>query len=160
MACGILVPRPGIKPAPSAVKAQGPNHWTAREIPVSSSRVSGTFGLPFPSSSLFFPPSPSPQVKARKHLSATPCHCHVGLRVSVWVGWLGCPGCWLSLPQLFLSPFIRPVHQFLPCLLIREALQGEVQLRGESVTFNTDDKSSRSLSSYCMHGTVLRTPYV
>ena len=28
MACGILVPQPGIEPAPSAVKARSPNHWT------------------------------------------------------------------------------------------------------------------------------------
>ena len=34
-ACGILVPQPGIEPMPSAVKAQSPNHWTAREFPVS-----------------------------------------------------------------------------------------------------------------------------
>ena len=32
-ACGILVPQPGIEPETSAVKAQSPNHWTAREIP-------------------------------------------------------------------------------------------------------------------------------
>ena len=32
-ACGILVPRPGIKPVPSAVEAQSPNHWTTREFP-------------------------------------------------------------------------------------------------------------------------------
>ena len=30
VACGILVPQPGIEPVPSAVKAQNPNHWTAR----------------------------------------------------------------------------------------------------------------------------------
>ena len=29
----ILVPRPGIEPMPAAVKAQSPNHWTAREYP-------------------------------------------------------------------------------------------------------------------------------
>ena len=33
-ACGILVPQPGMEPAPSAVKSRGPNHWTAREFPV------------------------------------------------------------------------------------------------------------------------------
>ena len=33
LACGILVPGPGIEPAPSAVKAQSPNHWTTREFP-------------------------------------------------------------------------------------------------------------------------------
>ena len=32
-ACGILVAQPGIEPAPSAVTAQIPNHWTAREFP-------------------------------------------------------------------------------------------------------------------------------
>ena len=31
-ACGILVPRPGIEPAPSAVKARSPDHWTTREF--------------------------------------------------------------------------------------------------------------------------------
>ena len=31
--CGILVPQPGIEPAPTAVKAPSPNHWTAREFP-------------------------------------------------------------------------------------------------------------------------------
>ena len=33
VACGILVPRPGIVPMPPAVEAQSPNHWTAREFP-------------------------------------------------------------------------------------------------------------------------------
>ena len=32
-ACGILIPQPGIKPMPSTVKAQSPNHWTARKFP-------------------------------------------------------------------------------------------------------------------------------
>ena len=32
-ACRILVPRPGIEPAPLAVKAWNPNYWTAREFP-------------------------------------------------------------------------------------------------------------------------------
>ena len=32
-ACGILVPRPGIKPAPLAVEARSLNHWTAGEVP-------------------------------------------------------------------------------------------------------------------------------
>ena len=31
--CGILVPGPGIEPAPPAVEARGLNHWTAREVP-------------------------------------------------------------------------------------------------------------------------------
>ena len=33
VACGILVPRPGIEPRPLAVKAPSPNHQTAREYP-------------------------------------------------------------------------------------------------------------------------------
>ena len=33
VAYGILVPQPGIKAGPSAVRAQNPNHWTARELP-------------------------------------------------------------------------------------------------------------------------------
>ena len=32
MACGALVPRPGIEPVPPAVEAQSPNHWTTREF--------------------------------------------------------------------------------------------------------------------------------
>ena len=32
MACGILVPRLGIEPRPSAMRLQRPNHWTAREF--------------------------------------------------------------------------------------------------------------------------------
>ena len=36
MASGILVPRPGIKPTPSAVKVWSPNHWTTRESPLAS----------------------------------------------------------------------------------------------------------------------------
>ena len=32
VACGILVPPPGIKPGPLAIKAWSPNHWTAREF--------------------------------------------------------------------------------------------------------------------------------
>ena len=33
VACGILVPRPGTDPGPSAVRARSPNHWAAREFP-------------------------------------------------------------------------------------------------------------------------------
>ena len=33
MACGILVPQPGIEPVPPAVKAQSLNPWTTREVP-------------------------------------------------------------------------------------------------------------------------------
>ena len=31
-ACGILVPRPGIKPMSPEVEAWSPNHWTARKV--------------------------------------------------------------------------------------------------------------------------------
>ena len=31
--CGTLVSRSGIEPKPTSVKAQSPNHWTAREVP-------------------------------------------------------------------------------------------------------------------------------
>ena len=33
MACRILVPLPGMKPGPLAVRAWSPNHWTVREVP-------------------------------------------------------------------------------------------------------------------------------
>ena len=33
VACGILVPWPGIEPGPPAVEAWSTNHWTAREFP-------------------------------------------------------------------------------------------------------------------------------
>ena len=32
VACGILVPQPGIEPVPPAVKAWSLNHWTTREV--------------------------------------------------------------------------------------------------------------------------------
>ena len=32
MACGILVPQLEIKPAPPALEAWAPNHWTTREV--------------------------------------------------------------------------------------------------------------------------------
>ena len=32
--CGILVPRPGIEPAPPALETRSPNHRTTREFPV------------------------------------------------------------------------------------------------------------------------------
>ena len=32
-ACGILVPQPGITPAPAAMEAWSLNHWTTREVP-------------------------------------------------------------------------------------------------------------------------------
>ena len=33
VACGILVPRPGIKPVPPAVEVWSLHHWTSREVP-------------------------------------------------------------------------------------------------------------------------------
>ena len=33
VACGILVPRPGIKPTPLALEEWSLNHWTSREVP-------------------------------------------------------------------------------------------------------------------------------
>ena len=32
MACGVLVPQPGIELVSPAVEAQGPNHWTVRKL--------------------------------------------------------------------------------------------------------------------------------
>ena len=34
MACGILVPRPGIEPTLPALGAASLNHWTTREVPL------------------------------------------------------------------------------------------------------------------------------
>ena len=33
MARGLLVPQPTMEPAPLALEAQSPNHWTTREVP-------------------------------------------------------------------------------------------------------------------------------
>ena len=33
MACGILVPQPGIESAPPPLEAQSPNHWIIRGSP-------------------------------------------------------------------------------------------------------------------------------
>ena len=43
LACGILVSRPGIEPGPPAVRAQSPNHWTAREFPIIQSFKSSVY---------------------------------------------------------------------------------------------------------------------
>ena len=37
--CGILVPQPGTEPELLAVKAQSPNHWTAREFPLLQAEI-------------------------------------------------------------------------------------------------------------------------
>ena len=36
VACGILIPRPGIKPMTPAAEVQSLNHWTTGEVPTSS----------------------------------------------------------------------------------------------------------------------------
>ena len=36
MACGVLVPQPGIEPGPPVVEARSPNHWTTREFPTAT----------------------------------------------------------------------------------------------------------------------------
>ena len=46
MACGILVPRPGIEPGPMAVKALSPNHWTVREFKIITLNVNGVNAPP------------------------------------------------------------------------------------------------------------------
>ena len=45
MACGILVPQPGIEPGPSTVKARDPNHWTSMGIPDSAFLVNSEMML-------------------------------------------------------------------------------------------------------------------
>ena len=56
MECGVLVPQPGIKPAPPALEAWSFSHWTGREIP----------GLGFLHMVLFNPPNfPSPEALVR-----------------------------------------------------------------------------------------------
>ena len=42
-ACGILVPRAGIKQSPAAVRGQSPNHWTTREFPSSFNFLKNAF---------------------------------------------------------------------------------------------------------------------
>ena len=39
MACGILVPRPGIEPASPALEGRFFYHWTTREVPVFVSNI-------------------------------------------------------------------------------------------------------------------------
>jgi len=39
VACGILVPCPGIEPMPPALDAQNLNHWIAREVSAISTEV-------------------------------------------------------------------------------------------------------------------------
>ena len=61
VACGILVPQPGIKPAPLAVKVRSPTHWTARgSLRVKSSSVLLSV-VPFSfNTEIFHPPTQQP----------------------------------------------------------------------------------------------------
>ena len=43
VACGILVPQPGIKPVPPALEAQSVNHWTTRGVPVVCFKYSSVY---------------------------------------------------------------------------------------------------------------------
>ena len=43
-ACRILIPPSGMEPVPPAVRAQSPNHWTAREFPRVSFPFLSRFG--------------------------------------------------------------------------------------------------------------------
>ena len=47
MACGTLVPQPGIEPGSPAVKALSPNHWTVREFPAFHIKVAFFFLVGF-----------------------------------------------------------------------------------------------------------------
>ena len=73
VACGILVPWPGIKPGPPAVKARSPNHWTTREVP--------TYLTLRPCSNMAFLEKPPPaQRQKTSHTYTTvfmPCNCHL-----------------------------------------------------------------------------------
>ena len=42
---GILVPRPGMEPVPSALGVRTLNHWTTREIPVNLFLLTSYFGF-------------------------------------------------------------------------------------------------------------------
>ena len=46
LACGILVPRLGIKPVLPAVEVQSPNHWTPREFPPEASFYASDHATP------------------------------------------------------------------------------------------------------------------
>lgn len=45
MACGSLVPWPGVEPVPTAVEVPSPNHMTARELPVFKFLIDSVFYL-------------------------------------------------------------------------------------------------------------------
>ena len=56
MVCGILVSWPASEPGLSAVKALGPNHWTAKELP--TLKLLWTFVCKYPCFQFFgvYPP--------------------------------------------------------------------------------------------------------
>ena len=53
MACKILGPCPGIKPAAPTMEAQSPNHWTARGFPTTPGHKSKEIEKLFELQSLF-----------------------------------------------------------------------------------------------------------
>ena len=76
-ACQILVPRPGIEPGPSAVEAQSPDPWTAREVPVELHLCFISFSLSQLPAHLFLLLPPTPQVthtllEGRDYVAASP----------------------------------------------------------------------------------------
>ena len=77
MACGILVPRPGIEPVSPAVEARSLNHWTSRDVPKltflkKSRRVANEESLCL-SLSLCLCVSPSPALPVSVSLPLPPC---------------------------------------------------------------------------------------
>ena len=58
VACGILIPLPGVKPVPPALGARSLNHWTAREFPLFLSPF--TIILNNPLEKCLLPVSPQP----------------------------------------------------------------------------------------------------
>ena len=59
-ACGILVPPSGIKPESPAVEIRSPNHWTSRDVSISTSLITIPISFKrsfFLGSSSFFSPS-------------------------------------------------------------------------------------------------------
>ena len=95
--CGILVPRPGIKPVPHALAARSLNHWTTREVPLASF--------------LFY-----------KMSSKEPCLNHPGLYIMpssksgcFMKKWLICPSAWS--PRCFSWKPLLPVACSFCCVL-------------------------------------------
>ena len=78
MACGILVPWPGIEPMSLALEAWSLNHWTTREVPVSQETPLNFFLL-----APLFPPlkhGPSFRFSTWQRF-----HSHPQLKLSFWM---------------------------------------------------------------------------